>query len=141
MRTAAEKKEFSERLKQALGRSRKRIQTPTELANAFNLRFHGESVTPQSAHKWLAGITVPTPDKIETLAEMLKVPNQWLRFGIADAPKSPAKATAKSHGKSVVPTADELQLIARLREMPPHRRKLLLDLVTDLSLEFEAWSG
>ena len=140
MRTADEKREFAERLRQAMGRSRKRVQTPTELANAFNLRYHGKSITIQAAYKWINGLAAPAPDKIAVLAEIFGVPVQWLRFGIADVPKATSRSvTTKEIGKPVVPTTEELQMLARLRAMPAHRRKLLADLVLDLSLEHEAW--
>jgi transcriptional regulator with XRE-family HTH domain len=139
MRSPNEKKEFAERLAQAMRNSRKRIETPTELADAFNLRYHGTSITAQAAYKWLAGTSIPTLDKVETLAEMFKVPVQWLRLGIPGPSKSQPKTITKDINKPVAPTGEELQLIARLRLMSAYRRKLILDLASDLSLEHEAW--
>jgi hypothetical protein len=84
--TRSEKEAFAERLRMAFARSRKRITTPTALANAFNLKCA------QAAQKWLSGAATPAADKIAVLAEMLGVPLQWLRYGI------PAPAEARRAG-------------------------------------------
>ena len=122
-----------------MGNSRKRIAGPSELADAFNLNYHGTSISPQAAYKWLNGTSIPTMDKVETLAEMFKVPVQWLRLGIPGTTKPPSKAVGRDSGKQPSPTQDELQVLVRLRQMPPHRRHLLLELIADLSLDHEAW--
>lgn len=139
MRSVNEKLEFSQRLKQAMGNSRKKIQTPTELADAFNLRYHGRSISPQAAHRWLMGTAVPTLDKVETLAEMFKVPVQWLRLGIPGGTRISTKNANKETQKQVTPTAEELLLLMRLRMMSEHRRSLILALISDIALEQEAW--
>ncbi len=143
--TTEEKVEFAERLKLALGRSRKRLSTPTALANAFNLRWQGAPVTAQAAQKWLQGTAMPAPDKIGVLAEMLGVPVQWLRYGIAAT--ADTKATrlneARARGYEGVQTgavtAEELRLVERLRGMTEVRRELVKRLVAELALEQEMW--
>lgn len=140
MPSPEEKQAFASRLKQALTRSSTRIESPSELALQFNLRHPGEPITPQAAHKWLTGLAMPTADKMETLADWLGVPLQWLRYGI---PETTAKSRSKPTKKSDLGTlsADETELIARLRAMPEVRRKLVLDLVGQLSLDGEMWAG
>lgn len=144
MATRAEKEEFAERLKMALTRSRKRISTPTALANAFNLKWHGASITTQAAQKWLNGSAMPAPDKIDALAEMLGVPLHWLRYGIAaQVPVGQRNYTteARQAGYAQVDaktlSADELRLVARLRAMTDARRGLIVGLVAELALEQE----
>jgi hypothetical protein len=127
----------------ALARSRKRISTPTALANAFNLRWRGASITTQAAQKWLQGTAMPTPEKIEVLAEMLAVPLQWLRYGIG-ATRPPARhlgqaEEAHSQVDLATLTVDELRLVARLRGMTEQRRGLVRGLVAELALEQEMW--
>jgi transcriptional regulator with XRE-family HTH domain len=141
MATQQEKSAFSLRLKQALKRSPKKINSPTELALNFNLRHVGDPVTPQAAQKWLAGTSLPTYEKIATLAEFLNVSLQWLRYGIAED-KPVAKATRKGlKAKAIasVPTADELKLLTALRAMPEHRRNLVIEIAEQFSLEQEMW--
>lgn len=141
MATPQDKIAFSLRLKQALKRSPKKINSPTELALNFNLRHVGDPVTPQAAQKWLAGTSLPTYEKIATLAEFLNVSLQWLRYGIAED-KPVAKAARKGiKAKAIasVPTADELKLLTALRAMPEHRRNLVVEIVEQFSLDQEMW--
>lgn len=141
MTSQQDKTAFSLRLKQALKRSPKKINSPTELALNFNLRHAGDPVTPQAAQKWLAGTSLPTFEKIVTLAEWLNVSLQWLRYGIAeDKPTAKAaRKTVRAKVTAVAPTAEELKLLATLRAMPEHRRNLVIEIVEQFSLEQEMW--
>lgn len=140
MPTPEEKHAFAERLKQALTRSSKKIGSAAELALQFNLRTTGEPISAQAAHKWLVGTAMPTLDKIETLAAWLDVPLQWLRYGIPESTGKPRKKKAKASELGNL-AVDEAELIARLRAMPEVRRKLVLDLAEQLSLDGEMWAG
>lgn len=140
MPTPEEKHAFAARLKQALTRSSKKISSAAELALQFNLRTTGEPVSAQAAHKWLMGAAMPTVDKMETLAIWLDVPLQWLRYGIPESTGKPRKRKAKAGDLGTL-TADEAELIARLRAMPEVRRKLVLDLAEQLALDGEMWAG
>lgn len=145
MATRAEKEAFAERLKMALARSRKLVATPTALANAFNLKWHGASITTQAAQKWLQGTATPAPEKMQVLAEMFGVPLQWLRYGIAaqadgrhgDVGEAALRGYAQVDAATL--TAEELRLVGRLREMTAHRRELVQGLVAELALEQEMW--
>ena len=78
---------FAQRLKQALEASGVRI-SPTVVANEFNLRYWGRSVTPHTARNWLLGKFIPTQDKLRVLADWLQVGPDVLRFGqVASVPK------------------------------------------------------
>ncbi|AJW46336.1 hypothetical protein TK49_13045 [Ralstonia mannitolilytica] len=140
MLSPEEKQAFAARLKQALTRSSKKIETASELALQFNLRNPSEPISGQAAHKWLTGTAMPTVDKMETLATWLNVPLQWLRYGIPESAGKPRKKQAKA-GELGALAADEAELIVRLRAMPEVRRKLVLDLVGQLSLDGEMWAG
>ncbi|WP_061539178.1 helix-turn-helix domain-containing protein [Collimonas fungivorans] len=138
-----DKKEFSLRLKQALKRSPKKINTPTELEVEFNLRHKGDSISQQAAQKWMSGLARPTPDKIETLAEWLNVSARWLRYGFAEdrpAPIAERKHQPKKSVPAIQPTEDELKLLARLRSLGEHRRNLVIEILEQFSLEQEMWS-
>ena len=147
MLTAAEKRAFADRLNLALKRSKKKIDGPTDLALQFNLRHRNEPVTPQSAYKWLHGIALPSPDKMETLAAWLNVSPHWLRFGPPDAGKPRKEApsglemeTPGSH-ESETFSAEELLLVRRLRALSEHQRHLVTELVGQLALQGEVWPG
>lgn len=142
MPTATDEKiAFSHRLKLALKRSKKKVETPAELALQFNLRHKHDPITPQSAQKWLNGAARPTVDKIETLSAWLNVPVQWLRYGIPEQKTiRQAKPTTKaSQASSPSPTSAELKLIQRIRNLPDSRRELVLELVEQLALEQEIY--
>lgn len=133
---------FALRLKQALKRSKKKVDTPTELALQFNLRHKTDPISNQTAQKWLTGQTRPTPDKIETLAEWLNVSAQWLRYGIAEdrpAPVTARKGAQRKTAAVMQPTEDELKLLARLRSLPEYRRNLVIEVLEEFALESEMW--
>jgi transcriptional regulator with XRE-family HTH domain len=136
-----EKRAFSERLRQALQRSPKKVSTANDLALNFNLRHKsGDPITTQAAQKWLTGQAFPTIDKIATLAEWLNVSLQWLRFGIAeDRPTTSVRKPAKSKSGATAATADELKLIEILRSMPEERRDLIVGIIHQFGLDQEMW--
>ncbi|WAL81851.1 transcriptional regulator [Pandoraea sp. XJJ-1] len=141
MPTLDEKKAFAARLKQALKRSPKKIETASELATQFNLRHPVEPITPQAAQKWLTGTARPTVDKIKTLAEWLDVSEQWLRFGVTDMKRPRPAKGAMAAEEEVRPTVKELELLRRLRNLSDYRRQLVEGLVEQLSLDGEVWKG
>lgn len=145
MLTADEKHAFSQRLKLALKRSKKKIDGPAALALQFNLRHRNESISPQAAYKWLHGIALPAPDKMETLAEWLNVSAHWLRFGPPEAAKTKRTASAnrvmESSGTYETLSTEEKALLAQLRGLTEHQRHLVEELVEQLTLQREVWPG
>ena len=132
MAKTPEKQAFSERLKQALKRSPKRIETPTELATQFNLNYAGKSVTNQAVQKWFSGENRPAPDKIETLAQMLNVSYTWLRYGITDVRSTKSGKSRPEASDEIIPTPEELQWIRQYRRLSAHQQGLINDLVEQL---------
>jgi transcriptional regulator with XRE-family HTH domain len=136
-----EKLAFAERLKLALKRSKKKVETPTDLALQFNLRHHNDPITQQAAQKWLSGKSRPTADKMKTLAEWLNVSAQWLRHGI---PETKPTKTAKTSSLSIATDratldAEEQKLINRIRILPEHQRNLVYEIVEQFAIEQEIW--
>ncbi|WP_153145313.1 helix-turn-helix domain-containing protein [Dechloromonas sp. H13] len=131
---------FADRLKQALKRSPKRIETPSELALQFNLQHPGSQITNQAAQKWLAGDNKPSPDKIDTLANMLGVSVQWLRYGIPESrPAQRGSSSNRAATKQDAPTATELQLLNRYRLLSEHQQGLIAELIEQITLDREMW--
>jgi len=129
---------FAARLKQALKRGPKRIDSPSELALQFNLNHPGSQITNQAAQKWLAGLTKPTPDKIQTLAAMLNVSAQWLRYGIPEARPAVAPATtAELRLESLTPS--DVTLLQHYHRLSEHQQRLIADLVEQLALDRAMW--
>jgi len=54
---------------------------PTVLEREFNSRYWGRSVTFQAVSRWLKGEAIPAQDKLQVLAEWLKLEPHVLRFG------------------------------------------------------------
>nr|WP_198983241.1 transcriptional regulator [Herbaspirillum sp. ASV7] len=137
-----EKKAFAARLKQALGRSPKKVSSATDLSIQFNLRHPNESITVQAAQKWLSGTARPTPDKIETLAEWLNVSAQWLRYGIAEGRSQDGvekKKGRRRENPTPVPNAQELELLQKIRALPEHQRFLVTEIIEQFSIDGEMW--
>ena len=82
MPKVTESQQFADRLRAALESAGVRA-SPTLVANAFNLRYHGRSITPHTARNWLLGKVMPTQDKLRVLADWLQVSPDELRFGRA----------------------------------------------------------
>jgi transcriptional regulator with XRE-family HTH domain len=139
MRELDEKLAFAERLKRALKRSAKKIDSATELSVQFSLRHPNASVTPQAAQKWLTGKAKPTVDKINTLAEWLGVSAQWLRHGVTDEVRPVRSKMKKSETGQLDISADELKLISKLRLLPEARRQIVAEIIEQFALDAESW--
>lgn len=77
-----EKIEFSNRLRDVLVKAGY-VASPSVLEHEFNLRWYGRSISNQAAWGWLNNRSIPTQEKLQVLAEWLKVEPQVLRFGEA----------------------------------------------------------
>lgn len=138
MSTADEKQAFADRLKAALKRAPKSIQTATQLAHEFNLRHPNEPITPQAAQKWMTGKAKPAPDKLETLATWLAVSAHWLAFGPPPAPKKhPTGKRSGQGGQAGQLTEKEAKLLSRVRTLSEHQAFLVSELVDQLATERE----
>jgi transcriptional regulator with XRE-family HTH domain len=128
MPTQKEKTAFSERLRHALHRREPAVSGPTRLAAQFSLRYLGAGISPQTAHKWLTGRAIPTPDKIATLAAWLGVSAHWLHYGPApDLPFGAGPAVGDAYPVS----SEALVLASRIDALPTHRRQLVRQLVAE----------
>lgn len=126
MARTRENLEFAERLKWALKRQAKPTDSPAFLATQFNLMYAGESISNQAAQKWLVGDNKPAADKIATLALMLDVSVEWLRFGFGD-PQAKKTQIAEPVATYQTPANVEAQLLARFRRLTPQQQNLMLD--------------
>lgn len=138
-----EKLDFSKRLKLALKRSSKPVNSAAELALQFNLRHPNDSITTQSAHKWLTGKARPTADKIETLASWLNVSAHWLRHGSPNDVKQKQETGARraklQAEKDASLSEAETKLVAQFRWLSTHQRYLIAELIEQLAIEQEIW--
>ncbi|MEB0140435.1 MULTISPECIES: transcriptional regulator [unclassified Undibacterium] len=118
---------FSKRLEVALRRSPEPVRGATELALRFNLRYKGESISPQTAHKWLTGRAIPRSDKLHTIAIWLGVEEHWLHYG------PPPSALDESKKIELLPPTPEMIILAqKIQALPAHQRYLIEDLIVQL---------
>lgn len=75
-----EKLEFSNRLRAAMAAAGYEVR-PSVIEHEFNLRWWGRSISNQAAWGWLNARAIPAQDKLQVLAEWLKLEPQVLRFG------------------------------------------------------------
>ncbi|MDQ5925701.1 MAG: hypothetical protein QG554_643 [Pseudomonadota bacterium] len=64
---------------------------PAVLEREFNTRHWGKPMTLHGVRRWLRGETLPSQDKLRTLAEWLKLDPHMLQFG-ADRSPEPSRA-------------------------------------------------
>ena len=134
MATDSEKQEFAARLRVALGRGRRTISTPTQLASAFNLIYRGRSITAQAAQKWMTGAAMPAADKLETLAAMFRVPLKWLKYG---HPFDDSSQKMASFGNAHETSSEEYALLSQWRSLSANRRRLLQELISEFAFDQE----
>ena len=120
-----EPQQFAARLRSALESAGVRA-SPTVVANAFNLRFHGRSITPHTARNWLLGKVMPTQDKLRVLADWLQVSPDELRFG-----RAPGKSSAidMASGQIDMGLADR-EMVERYLSLSQAERKTVRDVVS-----------
>lgn len=129
MPTSKEKLAFAKRLEDQI--ARKNVKGGTQLAKAFNLLHRGESpVSPQTAHKWLTGRTIPTPDKLQTLADWLGVGVHWLHYG--PPPPTVVKSKQLAPGEKYPVTPEAIELASKIEGLGPKDRNFLEELVERL---------
>jgi transcriptional regulator with XRE-family HTH domain len=118
MTSTDERHQFSERLQQALRSAEYSPDSPTQLAREFNARFTGQPVTVHAARKWLMGESIPTQEKLRSLAKWLNVTAEWLRFGTASANNSNSSLNSS-----------DAKIIASLRQLDEENRQLVFEFI------------
>jgi transcriptional regulator with XRE-family HTH domain len=118
MTSTDERHQFSERLQQALRSAEYSPDSPTQLAREFNARFTGQPVTVHAARKWLMGESIPTQEKLRSLAKWLNVTAEWLRFG-----------TASANNSNTSLNSSDAKIIASLRQLDEENRQLVFEFI------------
>jgi hypothetical protein len=127
-----DRKEFAGRLQAALRQARLPADSPTVLARGFNSRFAGRAITVHAARKWLMAESIPTQDKLRTLAKWLEVPAEWLRFGSAvaeDGKESAAPVDLALGMMLAAMSREDLKLVEALHALEADERHLVRELV------------
>ncbi|MEY4749238.1 MAG: hypothetical protein RIQ60_1452 [Pseudomonadota bacterium] len=119
-----EKLEFGERLRAAMVQAGY-LARPSVLEREFNTRFWGAPVTIQAVSRWLNGQAIPSQDKLQALAEWLKVEPQVLRFGPQVA-KSVQDYRQRWEEKL---TYQERETVDAYLQLPAPQRKLIREVI------------
>ncbi|WP_249181022.1 transcriptional regulator [Burkholderia cenocepacia] len=139
MPTLEEKAAFSARLKLALQRRSSKPVGATALALQFNLHFcSGSPISPQTAHKWLSGRTIPTQDKLRVLAAWLCVDLHWLHYGPSPSLSVRSVPQPLPRDASYPPTSEMMTLAAKIAALRMSGRYLieaLIDVLYDSAVE------
>jgi hypothetical protein len=126
---AAETQAFSERLRRALESAGIR-PSPTLVANEFNQRYWGKSITPHTARSWLLGVSIPMQDKLKVLADWLQVSPEELRYGVAAAPHRVQEGGLDASTLNM----QNREMLKRYLGLSAEDRKTVRDVVAALSL-------
>jgi hypothetical protein len=114
MPKVSESQQFADRLRSALESAGVRA-SPTLVANAFNLRYHG-----------LLGKVMPTQDKLRVLAEWLQVSPDELRFG-----RAPGKTYVfEMNAGPVEMGLSDREMVDRYLSLSLEERKTIRDVVS-----------
>ena len=124
MSSITETKAFAERLRTALEGSGVRA-SPTLVANEFNLRYWGRSITAHAARNWLPGLAMPTQDKLRVLADWLQVNPDELRFGRAEGKPMQRELDTALGEMSLM----DREMMGRYLSLPMPDRKTVRDVV------------
>lgn len=119
-----EKIEFSNRLRDAMARAGYAV-SPSVLEHEFNVRWYGRSISTQAAWSWLNSRSIPTQDKIQVLAEWLKIEPEVLRFG--DAVRTKVQEHQQRWGEGVGYV--ERETLDAFLQLPATERKIIREVI------------
>lgn len=120
---------FADRLRHALEAVGVRA-SPTLVANEFNLRYWGRSITPHTARNWLLGQALPTQDKLVVLAEWLQVSPDELRFGKVSAGLRLSEADTQFEKLDMA----DREMVARYLSLSTADRKTVREVVAAMAV-------
>lgn len=119
-----EKVEFSNRLRAAVVAAGYEAR-PSVIEREFNLRWHGRSISTQAAWSWLNAKSMPSQDKVQVLAEWLKIEPQALRFGMKVVLAVQEHRQRWSEGVGYL----ERETIDAFLQLPADQRKLIREVI------------
>ncbi len=123
-----EKEEFARRLREAMTQAGYPLR-PVILEREFNTRYYGKSVTLQAVRRWLRGEAIPSQDKLQVLAEWLKVEPHALRYGEA------VRHSVQEHRKQWGEGLDYLdkETFTAFLALPAPQRKVVREVILTFS--------
>ncbi len=126
-----EKLEFAERLRNAMLTAGYEAR-PSVLEKGFNSRYWGRSVTFQAVSRWLRGEAIPSQEKLQVLAEWLKIEPHALRFGEQAAESIRAKQQQWDKALDY----QERETIEKYLSLPIAQRKVVREVISAFAKAF-----
>jgi len=126
-----EKLEFADRLRNAMLTAGYEVR-PSVLEKGFNSRYWGRSVTFQAVSRWLRGEAIPSQEKLQVLAEWLKIEPHALRFGEQAAESIRAKRRQWDEALDF----QERETIERYLGLPAPQRKVVREVIEAFAKAF-----
>ena len=123
-----EKAEFSQRLRRAMEAAGYPVR-PVVLEREFNTRYWGRAVTVQAVRRWLRGEAIPSQEKLQVIADWLKVEPHVLRFGEGPIKAIQAKRKRWDEGIGYL----ERETFDTFLKLPAVHRKLARDVIMNLA--------
>jgi len=105
---------------------------PAVLEKGFNSRYWGRSVTVQGVSRWLRGEAIPSQEKLQVLAEWLKIEPHALRFGEQAAEAIRAKRRQWDEALDF----QEREAIERYLGLPAAQRKVVREVIEAFAKAF-----
>ncbi len=130
-----EKTDFAKHLAAAM-RAKGWGTRPVDLEKRFNSRYSGRSVTFQTVSAWLGGRSMPRPEKLQALADLLGVEPQALVYG---GPKGGNRVRDPALAWPGSISEPDRQALVTYLELPVPQRKLVRELIG--ALQDSAKSG
>ncbi|MDR2710648.1 MAG: transcriptional regulator [Burkholderiales bacterium] len=123
-----EKTEFAKRLREAM-LAEGYEPRPAVLEKNFNSRYWGKSVTFQAVSRWLRGEAIPAQDKLQALAEWLKIEPEVLRYG--EAVRKSVQAYRRRWDKGI--NSLERETFDAFLQLPAPQRKIVREVILAFS--------
>lgn len=131
-----QKLEFAERLQAAM-RAAGLEPRPAVLLNLFNSHYWGRSVTFQAVSRWLRGESIPGQDKLITLAGVLKIEPEVLRFGEAVRKSVQERRQRWDEGVGYL----ERETFDAFLQLPVPQRKLIREVILTFAKVHQGGAG
>ena len=122
-----EKLAFAERLAAAMHEAGYEAR-PSVLEAQFNTRYWGKPVSYQAVTRWLKGEAIPAQDKLQILADWLKVEPHVLRFG--EEPIKAIRAKRKRWDEGI--GFQEREMFEAFLNLPAPQRKAVREIILGL---------
>ena len=128
-----EKTEFAKRLQAAMVAAGYEPR-PAVLEKNFNSRYWGRSVTFQAVSRWLRGGAIPSQEKLQVLADWLKVEPHVLRYGEQAIKSIRAKQKRWDEGIGY----QEREIFEAFLALPTPQRKIVREVIQTFARAFPA---